>query len=88
MSFVCTDPSFQGRGAGSLLTQAVLDMADADGLPVYLESTEDAVPMYGRFGFAAIDAFEMEIPVRNGTEIPSSRVYREVCMVRSSPELA
>jgi len=85
MSFVCTDPDFQGRGAGSLLTRAVLDMADVDGLPVYLESTENAVPMYERFGFVAIDEFEMEIPARCGDEMPPSIVYREVCMVRSSP---
>lgn len=86
LSFVCTDPEFQGQGAGSLLTRAVLGMADADRLPVYLESTENAVPMYEKFGFAAIDAFEMDIPDRRGADMPSM-AYREVCMVRSPPEL-
>jgi hypothetical protein len=65
-----------------MLTQAVLDLADADGLPVYLESTQDAVDMYKKFGFEAIDSFEMEIPAKAGSEMPSV-VYREVCMVRN-----
>jgi hypothetical protein len=51
-----------------LLTRSVLDMADADGLPVYLESTENAVLLYEKFGSAVIDRFEMEIPRRCGNK--------------------
>ncbi|KAK0708233.1 hypothetical protein B0H67DRAFT_495469 [Lasiosphaeris hirsuta] len=80
LSFVCTDPANQGQGAGRLLTRRVLEMAAADGLPVYLESTEVAVPMYEKFGFKAIDAFEMEIPTRSGSTA-LSEIYREVCML-------
>ena len=64
-SFACTDPE---AGAGSFLTRSVLDMADADGLPAYLESTENAVLLYEKFGFAVIDRFEMEIPRRCGNK--------------------
>jgi len=55
----------------------VLDIAAADGLPVYLESTENAVSMYQRFGFKEIDSFEMGIP--------GELKYREVCMLLDPP---
>ncbi|KAK0617327.1 hypothetical protein B0T14DRAFT_435023 [Immersiella caudata] len=77
LSFVCIDPEYQGRGAGSQLTRRVLDMAATDQLPVYLESTENAVPMYERYGFKAVDSFEMDIP--------GGLKYREVCMVLEIP---
>ncbi|KAL1842909.1 hypothetical protein VTJ49DRAFT_3697 [Mycothermus thermophilus] len=83
LSFVCTDPSHQGRGAGSLLTRRVLDMAAAEGLPVYLESTEVAVPLYERLGFRELGGFEMRIP-RRGTA-NDTEVYRETCMVWYPP---
>lgn len=83
MNFVCIDPAYQGRGAGSLLTRKVLELAAADGLPVYLESTEGAVPLYEKFGFKAIDAFEMTIPRVGGDG--ASEVYKEVCMVWYPP---
>ena len=68
---------------GSLLTREVLGLAAADGLPVYLESTQVAVPMYQRLGFKIIDGFEMEIPRRGSAE--AVEVYRETCMVWYPP---
>ncbi|KAK3692818.1 hypothetical protein B0T22DRAFT_495841 [Podospora appendiculata] len=82
LALVCTDPAYQGQGAGMLLTRRVLGMAAAEGLPVYLESTIMAVSLYERLGFKAIDAFEMKIPGRSGS-IETGEVYREVCMVWS-----
>lgn len=58
-------------------------MAAADGLPVYLESTEVAVVMYQKLGFRLIDGFEMKIPGPGSTEL--SEVYRESCMVWYPP---
>ena len=83
MSFVCTDPAYQGHGAGSMLTRRVLEMAATDGLPVYLESTEVAVPMYEKLGFKAINSFEMTI--RRPGSAGVSEVYREWCMVWYPP---
>lgn len=54
-------------------------MAAADGLPVYLESTEVAIPMYEKLGFQVIDSFKMTIPRVGSAE--DSEVYKEVCMV-------
>ena len=79
MTFVCTDPSFQGKGAGSLLTQKVQEAAGTANLPVYLESTVGAVKMYEKLGFVAVDGFEMTIP-RRGQE-GETDVYEEVCML-------
>ncbi|KAK3905193.1 acyl-CoA N-acyltransferase [Staphylotrichum tortipilum] len=78
LSFVCTDPAYQGQGAGSLLTRRVLELAAEDGLPVYLESTEVAVGMYEKLGFRKVGGFGMKIPGEGGEVV----VYREVCMVR------
>jgi ribosomal protein S18 acetylase RimI-like enzyme len=83
LTFVCTDPAYQGRGAGSLLSRKVLEMAAADGMPVYLESTEVAVPMYEKLGFRVIDGFEMQIPRPGLAEL--TEVYREACMVWYPP---
>ncbi|KAK4241769.1 acyl-CoA N-acyltransferase [Achaetomium macrosporum] len=83
LNFVCTDPGYQGEGAGSLLTRKVLEMAAADGLPVYLESTEVAVQLYTKLGFQVLDGFEMSIPRAGSAEL--SEVYRELCMVWRPP---
>ncbi|KAL2016842.1 hypothetical protein VTK56DRAFT_2917 [Thermocarpiscus australiensis] len=83
LSFVCTDPAYQGQGAGSLLTRKVLEMAAAEGLPVYLESTEVAVPMYEKLGFQVVDEFQMRIPRAGSSEL--SEVYKELCMIWHPP---
>ncbi|KAL2166109.1 hypothetical protein VTG60DRAFT_3292 [Thermothelomyces hinnuleus] len=79
ISFVCTDPAYQGQGVGTLLTRKVLELAKTDGLQVYLESTDVAIPMYQKLGFRVIDEFQMKIPGPTSDEITVS--YREVCMV-------
>ncbi|KAJ4392463.1 hypothetical protein N0V85_007033 [Neurospora sp. IMI 360204] len=92
LTFVCIDPKYQGRGAGSLLTRRLLELVDAqdedEKLPVYLESTMEAVPMYERLRFEAVDGFEMEIPAPRmvsgedeGKAEGDKMTYREVCMV-------
>ena len=45
-------PAFQGQGVGKILLKPVLDAADRDGVPCYLEtSTEGGVRFYQRLGF-------------------------------------
>src|SRR5438132_9721493 len=48
-----TDPPWQGKGVGSALLGPVLERCDAEGIPAYLEASEERnVPFYGRRGRA------------------------------------
>ena len=47
-----TDPQFRGRGVARKLLERTLERCDVEGLPAWLETTEDSnVPLYERFGF-------------------------------------
>jgi len=47
-----TDPDHQGKGIGSALLAPVLERADREGVPAYLESSKERnVLYYERFGF-------------------------------------
>lgn len=48
-------PDHQGTGIGSALLRSVLDRADRDGTPAYLEATSDRYrALYERHGFVAL----------------------------------
>jgi ribosomal protein S18 acetylase RimI-like enzyme len=48
-------PAFQGQGYGRALLQPMLDRADAEGLPCYLETTQPKnVSFYQRLGFEVL----------------------------------
>ncbi len=56
-----TDPDKQGKGFGSLIMRERLAVADAAGLPCYLESSKDTnIPIYRSFGFEVTG--EINIP--------------------------
>jgi ribosomal protein S18 acetylase RimI-like enzyme len=56
-----TDPAHQGRGVGSALLTPVLARADAEGLPVYLESSKEKnIPFYRRHGFEVVSTIRLE----------------------------
>jgi ribosomal protein S18 acetylase RimI-like enzyme len=47
-----TEPAAQGQGLGSALLAQMLARLDADGMPVYLESSNERnLALYGRYGF-------------------------------------
>lgn len=51
----------QGRGIGSTLMKAGLEVCDQQGMPAYLESSnEKNNPLYQRFGFEVVE--EMKLP--------------------------
>lgn len=49
------DPAHRGRGAGGQLLQWGCTKADEDDLPVYLESSSKAQPLYERYGFVSLE---------------------------------
>jgi GNAT superfamily N-acetyltransferase len=52
LNLLAVEPSAQGRGIGSALLGAVLERADADGVPAYLEATSESNRrLYERHGF-------------------------------------
>ncbi|KAJ9494083.1 hypothetical protein H2202_010390 [Exophiala xenobiotica] len=54
-----TDPQYQGRGAGGMLIQFGLDMADQLRVPAYLESSPNAHGLYYRYEFRDIGQFTL-----------------------------
>ncbi|GAA1936290.1 GNAT family N-acetyltransferase [Streptomyces durmitorensis] len=55
------DPAVQGQGHGAALLRSGLAKADADGLPVYLESSKPSnLPVYEHFGFTVLG--EIQLP--------------------------
>jgi ribosomal protein S18 acetylase RimI-like enzyme len=56
-------PEYQQRGLGSRLVRPIIERADGDGLPCYLETADPAnVAFYRRFGFDVVDAALEVIP--------------------------
>jgi ribosomal protein S18 acetylase RimI-like enzyme len=64
LAFLATHPDHQRRGVARLLLEHVLDRADADGVPTWLE-TSDPVnpPIYRRFGFEVVATAEGTDPL-------------------------
>ena len=58
LHIMATHPAQQGRGAARALLQYLADIADDTGLPVYLEATPEAVPVYRKFGWLETGATE------------------------------
>ncbi|MFF8379857.1 GNAT family N-acetyltransferase [Streptomyces sp. NPDC015661] len=60
LAVIGADPAARGQGHGSALLRSGLAKADADGLPVYLESSKpDNLPVYEHFGFVVRDEFSL-----------------------------
>lgn len=73
LSLLGTHPAAQGRGVGSALLAPMLEQADAEGLPAYLESSKKAnLAFYGRHGFVTSGE-----PIRAGDGPPLFPMWRE-----------
>jgi ribosomal protein S18 acetylase RimI-like enzyme len=61
--FIGTRPDRQGSGYGSALLAHMLERADYEGIPAFLEApTQDVIPFYRRHGFDITNALR----IRNG----------------------
>ena len=70
-----TDPAKQGKGFGGVVIRRQLALADAAGMPAYLESSKDTnIPIYQSFGFEVTG--EITIPGGGPTIWPMWRKAR------------
>jgi ribosomal protein S18 acetylase RimI-like enzyme len=61
LSLVSTRPTHQSRGLGAAVLQPVLAVADAEGMPCYLESTNPRNrTLYRRQGFVDLDEIHLD----------------------------
>ncbi|CAN5905733.1 GNAT family N-acetyltransferase [soil metagenome] len=61
LAFLGVEPSEQGKGLGSALLRPVLNRCDAEGVPAWLETTNERnLSLYERHGFRVVD--ECDIP--------------------------
>jgi GNAT superfamily N-acetyltransferase len=58
LEFVGTAPGRHGKGVATSVLAPILDRADAEGVPAYLENSNEVnLPLYGRFGFEVTGSF-------------------------------
>lgn len=56
LGYLGTEPAHQGQGYGAALLRSVLDGCDADGVPAYLESSNERnLTLYKRHGFEIVE---------------------------------
>ena len=70
-------PEHQRRGAGNILLQWGINVADDASLPCYLESSTEGYDLYRRNGFEDVDHIECDM-----TEWGREGVYLYMVMVR------
>jgi allophanate hydrolase len=63
------------------LLQWGLSRAEKDRLPVYLESTLLASPLYRKHGFVVMDGLALPLPSNSGSS--AHEFYQEICMLRT-----
>lgn len=79
---VAVHPDYQGKGVGKKLVQWGVDVSEELGVPIYLESTREGVPLYERMGFQKlkegvtftpeVTALEEDIEAPLMTRMPAS----------------
>ncbi|RYP25123.1 hypothetical protein DL765_000004 [Monosporascus sp. GIB2] len=70
LTLLCTDPAYHGRGIAAALLKQVLEIADAEGVEVFLNAVPPARPLYERMGFAVVDKVEFPLArARTGRDI-------------------
>lgn len=60
LTHLCTRHSYHGRGLGAALLRGVLDLADTEGLPAYLEASPAGLSLYKRLGFETVDMLKFD----------------------------
>ena len=75
LNFVSTKPSGRGKGHARKLIEHVTKLADREGRPCYLESSNESnPPIYRKFGFEVTRQINLQ---RGGRNIPLDIMVRE-----------
>ncbi|KAI0378632.1 putative GNAT family acetyltransferase [Hypomontagnella monticulosa] len=75
LTFIGTDPHHERRGAGSLLVKWIKERSAPTRIPLYLESTLEAAPLYTRHGFVTREEVSLQLPrTTNG----QPDIYKEI----------
>ena len=86
VALMAVDPSMQGQRLCSRLMRALCEQADAEGLPVYLETSGTRnTTVYARFGFAVVGTHRMAV---EGDEDGSGPFEQCYAMVRPAAAAA
>ncbi len=81
LTWLATRPSHQHRGAATMLLRWLIDLAEREGLDLYLQATPTGYPLYRQFGFEDAAAFEVNLGDLGGTvEDGPEGPYRTVLM--------
>ncbi|RTE85019.1 hypothetical protein BHE90_000505 [Fusarium euwallaceae] len=81
--YVSTDPNHQGHGAASKLLSRLMEMAISKSLPIWLESTMNAVLFYEKKGWKKVS--KICTPAPGGAAEFHGGVYEEQGMVWEVP---
>ena len=77
LALLDTHPNHQRRGAGTMLVQWGINVADEAGLCCYLEASSAGYALYHKMGFKDVDVIDVDMG-KWGKE----GIYRHVCMIR------
>lgn len=86
---MCTNPSYQGRGAASLQLSWAIDLADEKYLTCWVEASPTAAALYQKFGFEAQETAITQLDERcGGGEYISTCMMREPKNVQSEGRIS
>ncbi|OJD27788.1 hypothetical protein ACJ73_00811 [Blastomyces percursus] len=80
LSFIGTHPKHGGRGAASMLIRWGLERSASENVPIQLESTIVAWPLYEKLGFEENERIQMQL--EGVGEKGQSVLYEELCLLR------
>lgn len=55
LNLLCVHPEFQRRGAGAMLVEWGMDLADGLGLAIHLEASAAGFELYRKLGFRQVE---------------------------------
>lgn len=79
LQWLATHPSHQHRGAGTLLMEHVRELANREGLDIFLQATPAGYPLYHKLRFEDVAAFDVDLGILAG-KVANGRNYRTVLM--------